>query len=186
MAEHRFQMPALPPNQQRFVQEYLVDLNATQAAIRAGYSPRTAKAQGSRLLTNVAVKQAIDAALAARAERVEIKADDVLRELLRIATTDISEAFTEEGRLKPLKDIPKEIRRAIASVEIDEWANPLGDGPLGRTSKLKFWDKPKALELLGKHLKLFTEKVEHTFSELTDEQLEARYQALIAKTKGGP
>lgn len=175
----------MTPNQARFVEEYLLDLNATQAAIRAGYSAKTALQQGPRLLGNAGVKAAIQKALAARAKRVEVKADDVLRELLRIATTDISEAYDDEGNLKKLKDIPVDLRRAISGVEVDEIWDGYGEDrtQTGETKKLKLWDKTRALEMLGKHLKLLTDKVEHrhSFEDLTDEQLEARYQALTAK-----
>lgn len=162
---------ALTARQHRFVQEYLVDLNATQAALRAGYSEKTAEHQASRLLGNVGVKSAIDAALAARAARVEVKSDDVLRELLRLAMVDVTEAFDDAGKLRPLKDMPADLRRAIASIEVESQASgelrELDDGAQVQgdavtVTKLRFWDKVKGLELLGKHLKLFTDRVEHS------------------------
>lgn len=161
---------ALNPNQARFVEEYLVDLNATQAAIRAGYSERSAHVTGTRLLANAKVREAVDEAKRARAERVEVKQDTVLRELLRIATVDIGQAYDEEGRLRPLKDIPEDVRRAIAGIEVDEIGGE--EGGIGFTRKVKFWDKPKALELIGKHLKLFTDRFE-VEGKLTLEQLVA-------------
>lgn len=162
----------LPPRREAFVREYLVDLNAAQAAIRAGYSRKTAEKIGWELLQQPEVRAAIDAAKAARASRVELKADDVLRELLAIARADLSEAFDEAGAVKKLRDIPAEVRRALAAYEPGEWG-----------VRLKFWDKTRALELLAKHLKLLTDKVEHSGSieSMTDEQLEARFRALTAK-----
>jgi uncharacterized Zn-finger protein len=77
---------AMTPRQQRFVDEYLVDLNATRAAVRAGYSARTAEQQGARLLGNVKVAAAVQAALEARSDRIQISQDDVLRGLHREAT----------------------------------------------------------------------------------------------------
>lgn len=156
---------ALTPKQNAFVAEYLKDLNATQAAIRAGYSQKTAHVQGPRLLENVEVKRSIDEALERRAARVEVKADDVLRELLRLAMVDIGEAFDEKGALKPLHEMSPDVRRAISGIEVEEiW--DFGDGDertsAGRVRKVKFWDKKGALELLGKHLKLFTDRVEHS------------------------
>ncbi len=142
----------LTARQQAFVREYLVDLNATQAAVRAGYSPKTAEVQGSRLLRFVQVAAAIDEALKARAARVEASADDVLRELTRLALVDVGEAFDAEGRLLPLASMPAEVRRAIVSMET---------GALG-VVKVRFADKVKSLELLGKHHKLFVDKVEHS------------------------
>lgn len=158
--------------QAAFVREYLLDLNATQAAIRAGYPARSARSKGAQLLANVNVAEAIQLALKNRAERVEVKADDVLRELLRLALVDVTDAFDEQGNLRPLKDMPKDLRRAVSSLE---WETVLGDtimtddgievqsAPIARVGKLKFWDKTKALEMLAKHLGLLTDKldVEH-------------------------
>lgn len=79
-------MPKLTDKQSAFVREYLVDLNATQAAIRAGYSERTANAQAGRLLANVGIREAIETAQAKRARRVEIKAEDVLRGVIEVTT----------------------------------------------------------------------------------------------------
>lgn len=79
-------MPKLTDKQTAFVREYLVDLNATQAAIRAGYSERTANAQAGRLLANVGIREAIENAQAKRARRVEIKAEDVLRGVIEVTT----------------------------------------------------------------------------------------------------
>ncbi|HDR9052662.1 TPA: terminase small subunit [Burkholderia vietnamiensis] len=81
-------MPKLTANQLRFVDEYLVDLNATQAAIRAGYSKRTAKQQGARLLTNVDVAAAVTERKRSRAERVQIDADEVLAKVHAVAFAD--------------------------------------------------------------------------------------------------
>lgn len=158
--------------QARFVEEYLKDLNGTQAAIRAGYSPRTAESQGSRLLNNAKVRRVVDEALERRASRVEVKSDDVLRELLRLSMTDIGQAFDEEGKLKKLHEMPEDVRRAIAGVEVEELFEGRGDSRehVGQVRKIKFWDKVKGLELLGKHLKLFTDRVEHS-GTLTLEQL---------------
>jgi phage terminase small subunit len=156
---------ALTAKQARFVAEYLVDLNATQAATRAGYSAKTAEQQGPRLLGNVGVRRAIDEALARRSERIELKSDDVLRELLRLARVDIGEAFDHEGHLKPLHLMSEDCRRAIAGVEVEAVA-----GEAATVTKVKFWDKTRALELLGKHLKLFTDKVELS-GRVTLEQL---------------
>lgn len=152
----------LTPKQRLFVLEYLVDLNATQASIRAGYSAKTAEVQGPRLLGNVRVKAEIAKRMKSREEKVVLKADDVLRELLTIAKVDIRRAFDADGNLLPVKDLPEDVARAIGGIEIDEIFD--GNGKLrvriGQTKKIKFWDKNKALESLGRHLKLFTDNVQ--------------------------
>jgi phage terminase small subunit len=153
---------ALNPKQASFAREYLVDRNATQAAIRAGYSAGTAYSQGARLLKHVEVQQAIDAGTQRVAAKVETKAESVLGELNGLAGADLLEAFCKDGTLKNLADMPPEFRRCIKSLEFTElFEGASGEKFVsGRIVKLQLWDKPKALELLGKHLKLFTDKVE--------------------------
>lgn len=157
----------MTPRQLRFVDEYLVDLNATKAAIRAGYSEKTAHSQGPRLLENVEVRDAISRAQVERAKDVKVESYEILRELKRIALVDIGRAFDAEGNLLPLKDMPEDVRRAIAGIDIEEMKVDLGDGPgeptiTTRVKKLKLIDKKGSLELLGKHLKLFIDRVEHS------------------------
>lgn len=150
---------SLTPRQERFCQEYLVDLNGTQAAIRAGYSATGANVTGVRLLSNPTVAARIADGKERQAERLEVRADTVLRELLRIATADLSQAFDEGGNLLSIHQMPEDVRRAIASVKV----RTDDDGSLVR--EVKLWDKPKSLELLGKHLRLFVDRVEHDVSE---------------------
>lgn len=154
----------LSPRQQLFIEEYLVDLNATQAAIRAGYSKRTAHSQGPRLLENVEIRRAIAKAQEERARNVRVEAHEVLRELKRIALVDIGEAFDAEGRLKPIHEMPPDVRRAIAGIEVEELFEGRGEErqQVGCVRKVKFIDKKGALELLGKHLKLWVDRVEHS------------------------
>ena len=154
----------LTPKQASFCLEYLVDLNATQAAIRAGYSTKTARSQAQRLLTKDDIGSELAQLMENRSKRVEITADTVLSELLKIARADIGAAFNEDGSLKAIHEIPEEVRRAIAGVDVfEEFAGRGEDrAQIGLTKKLRFWEKTKALELLGRHLRLFTDKVELT------------------------
>lgn len=154
---------ALNAKQRRFVEEYLLDLNATQAATRAGYSQKTARAIGARLLTNVDIQQAIQVAMQDRSEQTGITAARVLSEIGRLAFADIRKIFTEDGQLRPVHELPEEVAASISSVEVVTSKVP-GGGPteVEYTSKIKFWDKRGSLELLGKHLKLFTDKTEVT------------------------
>lgn len=154
----------LSPRRARFVEEYLIDLNGARAAIRAGYPPRTANVRAAQLLAIRSVRAAVDEAIARRAARAEVKQDDVLRELMRIAQSDPADAFNDDGSLKPMRDMSVETRRAIASVETDELWGGVGEdrAQIGITRKVKFWPKTQALEALGRHLKMFTDKSEVT------------------------
>lgn len=187
----------LSPKQECFCQEYLKDLNATQAAIRAGYSEHTAQEQSSRLLSKAIIKERIDALMQKREKRTEITADKILYELYRLATADVTQAFDEMGQLKPLKEIPEDLRRSISGLEVNEIFSGQGEDKVatGLAKKVRFWDKPKALELLGKHLKLFAERFEHSgpdgkpietkeVSDLTPEERQARIKELQAKLNG--
>ncbi len=157
--------------QRRFVEEYLVDGNATRAARDAGYSAKTAETQGYENLRKPQIAGAIQAAEAARTERLKLTADLVLIRLAELASVDLGEAFDDAGNLKPIKDIPVEVRRAMAGVEVVEIVGRDGE-VIGHTKKIKFWDKPKALELIGKSHKLFTDKLQVS-GKLTLEQLVA-------------
>jgi phage terminase small subunit len=154
----------LPPRQQRFVEEYLVDLNATQASIRAGYSKRTADVQGPRLLGNVRIAAEIQRLKEARAEKMGITAARVLEEVRRLALSDIRCVFDENGKLRAVADLSEEQAAAISSVEVVTSSIPIGHGEveIESTHKLKAWDKLRALELLAKHLGLLRDRVELT------------------------
>lgn len=158
--------PQLNPKQKSFVLNYLIDKNATQAAIRAGYSKKTAEFQGCRLLTNDKVADFLNQQLSLQEKRTLVTADEVISELKKIAFLDIRGAFNDNGSLKDIKDIPDDVARAIAGIEIDDLFEGYGGDRtrIGYTKKLKLNDKTRALELLGKHLKILTDKVEHSGS----------------------
>lgn len=150
----------LPAKMRAFVAAY--SGNATEAARLAGYkgTPNSLAVKGYTLMRDPRVKAAVEAKLEAQNERLQLKGDDVLRELLLIAKSDLRQAFDADGGLKKLSEMPEDIARVLSSVDTDELRS---DGvPIGETRKVKLWDKVKALELLGKHLKLFTEKHEVT------------------------
>jgi len=157
----------LSPMRQRFVNEYLKDLNATQAAIRAGYSEKTAYSQGQRLLKKVEVKAAVDAAIARRDKRLEVDQDKVIRELVKIGLADIKDylSYRSEKKLVFVDDDGEPIidyQPIIELVPSDDV-----DGTLVQEVSLsqkgvfsfKLADKMKALELLGRHLGMFTDNV---------------------------
>jgi phage terminase small subunit len=156
--------------QEMFAREYLVDLNARQAAIRAGYSPDSAEVNGPRLLRNAQVAAEVARLQAERAKRVGLQADEVLAELKRVALVDPGALFAKDGSPRPIHELPEDIRRAVASTEVFLAApeeRQLDDGtfelkpPPAKTVKLKLWDKVKALELSLRHLGLLRDKVEH-------------------------
>jgi phage terminase small subunit len=149
----------LTPKQERFCEEFLIDLNGTQAAIRAGYGVKRARITGAELVAKRNIWDRIEALKAERSERTGITAAMVLNEFARIAFCDISQIFKEDGSLKDMSDIPEDARRAIAGIEIVEEFEDSGEDrkQIGYTKKIKFWDKPKALENLGKHLGIYLE-----------------------------
>lgn len=110
----------LTSKQERFVAEYLIDLNATQAAIRTGYSAKTAASQGARLLKQGGVARAVQAAQQARAVRTEITQDRVLQELARIAFFDIRRLYRADGSMKDPCELDADTAAALASIEVKE------------------------------------------------------------------
>jgi phage terminase small subunit len=178
----------LNDRQNRFVKEYLIDCNAKQAAIRAGYSAKTAEQIGSRLLRHVVVRAAIDAAMTRRAEKVGLSAESVLRQLQRMVEADIAQCFDEHGNLKPIHEIPVELRTAIASVESEELWEGRGEDRvrIGSARKVKLWDKNSAIEKAMKHLGLLKERVEHTGAGGGPIQTETRdYGPMLRRFRAG-
>ena len=143
----------------KFVEEYIKSLNATDAAIRAGYSEKTARSQGSRLLTNVDIQNAIQEAKAERQERTKIDADYVLRRLVEIDQMDVLDIMDDQMKIRPVNEWPKVWRQYVTNLENLE----LSDGE-GCFKKIKWPDKIKNLELIGKHVSVgaFKDKIEHT------------------------
>ncbi len=144
--------------QQTFVREYLIDLNATQAAIRAGYSRKTGQQIGEENLRKPVIARFVENAIAKRAKRTEITADRVVLELARIAFFDVREAFTPEGGLRRLDEIDGDTAAAIIGIEVIETADA-EDVSTALIKKVKLADKLGALQLLGRHLGLFNDKL---------------------------
>ena len=149
---------ALTDKQEMFCREYLIDLNATQAAIRAGYSEKTARALGSENLTKPDIQNRIAELKAVRNEEVSINAAYVLRRLVEIDQMDVLDILLANGELKPIKDWPKTWRTTLTGMDVTEMA---GDAA-GLLKKIKWPDKVKNLELLGKHVDVqaFKDKTE--------------------------
>lgn len=149
----------LTPKQQKFVQEYLVDLNATQAAIRAGYSEKTAGAIGHENLMKPEIAAAIAEARKTVAEKLGITAERVLTEYARIAFLDIRRAFDDDGRLKDIHSLDDDTAAAISSIEAEDLYEGRGESRehVGRLHKVKLSDKKAALDSLAKHIGLLSD-----------------------------
>ncbi len=142
-------MAKLTPKQQRFVEEYLVDLNATQAAIRAGYSEKTAGRIGGANVQKVEIQNAIHEAMSKRSDRTAVTQDRVVKELARIAFVDPTQVINfSNGAI--INDLSEDDRAVLAGVKIK-------DGDTFSEREVKLLDKLRALELLGKHLGMFTD-----------------------------
>lgn len=152
----------LTPKQQRFVAEYLKDLNATQAAIRCGYSEKTAGQQGFRLLKNAEIAAAIRDTTAKQLQHADLSASRVLEEYRRLAFADLRTLFDAHGNLKPIQDLTGEEASALASVEVIIKNAKAGDGVTDEVHKIRLWDKTKALDSLAKHFGLLKESLDVT------------------------
>lgn len=146
----------LNPRQQRFVDEYLLDLNATQAAIRAGYSAKTAGAIGEENLKKPEIAAAVKTAVDARAERTQIDAEWLLVRLAEEAQADVNDLYDENGHLKAVADWPLIWRQGlvagIETVREKVGENENGEPEYTIVQKIKLSDRTRRLELIGKHV----------------------------------
>ena len=147
-------MAKLTNKQQRFVEEYMIDLNATQAAIRAGYSPKYADREGHKLVENSRVSEAISIAMAERSRRTGINQDRIVNELAKIAFVNMLDIVDEEGRIR--SDATEEDLACIESIKHKESSSINGDST---EREVKIASKLKALELLGKHVGMWNDKL---------------------------
>lgn len=154
-------MAKLTPKQQRFVDEFLIDLNATQAYIRAGYSPKSADSNAATLKGNQRVAEAISRAMAELAKRTGVNQERIIREYARIAFADPRKVIEWGPDGVTLRDssLLDEDDAAIVA-EVSETPSEYG-----RSIKIKFHDKKGALDSLGKHLGMFRDKLDVTIDE---------------------
>lgn len=149
-------MAKLTAKQKRFIEEYLIDLNATQAAIRAGYSPESAKDIGCENLAKPNIKNEIDKSIAERSKRTGINQDRVLREIAKIAFVNPSDVINfNQATVK--ENASDDDLAVISGIKIK--SIPTDDGNI-QEREVKLYDKLKALDMLGKHLGMFTDKIE--------------------------
>ncbi|EEW8432675.1 terminase small subunit [Escherichia coli] len=180
-------MAKLTDKQELFAREYLKDLNGTQAAIRAGYSEKTANEQASRLLANVNVQKFVAELKSARVEQTGIDAAYVLRRLVEIDQMDVLDIILQNGELKPIKDWPKVWRTTLSGMDVVEMVSADSSALL---KKIKWPDKVKNLELLGRHVSVqaFKDNVKNEvtgadggpvrYADMSEELLEEKLKEL--------
>jgi len=179
--------PTLNQKQKTFVREYLVDLNATQAAIRAGYSKKTARSIGDENLSKPAIAAAIEKAVNKRAAKLEITAERVLQAIASKAFSNMEDYVSRENGdlFTDFSKVTRDQMAAVQEITVDQYAGGAGDAVREQVKRTRFKlaDQLRALELLGKHLELFTDKLKLSGSlkTLTDEELEVKYQELLKK-----
>ena len=171
----------MTPKQIAFVAEYLVDKNATQAAIRAGYSKRTASSQGERLLRNVEVRTAIDAALARQADTLKITSERILRERARLAFLDPGKLFDAHGQPIPIQNLDADTRACIVGIEVMEQYEGHGDERrfIGYLKKYRLAAKDSSLTALEKRFGLVEKPIRFKLPPVTDADSCAQAQAAI-------
>jgi phage terminase small subunit len=180
-SQHRMATRPLPARQQRFVEEYLLDLNATQAAIRAGYSAKTADVTGPRLLGKVGVQEKLQAAKVKRAERVGITQDRVLEEVALLSFSDITHyAVSDSGHVEPTEAAPPGAMRALSSIKRKITTRGSGENAeVTREVEIRLWDKPGPLKLAGRHVGLFPDRLEVTGKNGKPVEVDFRVQMYV-------
>lgn len=171
-------MKPLTPKQDLFVLEYLVDLNATQAAIRAGYSEKGAYVRGSELLSNRKVAAAVETAKAERANRTQVTADWLLKHLAAQVMADLADIFQPDtGALKPIHDWPLIWRQGLV-VGFDAQRIRSGDGAVGEVIKIRLADRTRLQELVGRHVDIEALKDSHKVEAVGSDVVEKLNAAL--------
>lgn len=170
----------------RFVKEYLIDQNATRAAIAAGYSQKTARSQGNRLLTIADIKDQIETQNEKINQKLDISVERVKLELARLAYYDPRKFWNADGSAKAITELDEDSARALAGFEMAELFTGNGEDRAlaGYIKKFKLPDKTKALEQLGRHLKMFTDRVEFAGVEGVLAQLAEGRKRVAARKKG--
>lgn len=189
----------LSPKQEKFIREYLKDNNATKAAVRAGYSKKTARQAGQRLLTNVVIKQRVEKVAVKVLDKIELDAGMVIKELMALAftnTADFIDWTDKDCRIIPKADIPKDKLKALSELTvkqniIKEISDEDEDGEETVTMqqinveyKVKTYDKTKALDKLGQYLKLWNSDNNPKEVKLTIEQVIAKAKEAAQNKEG--
>lgn len=179
---------ALTARQSLFVQEYLIDLNATRAAKRAGFADSTAEKKAPLWVGKSRdscppgmrhVWDAVDEAMRARSERIQADADYVLRRLVEIDQMDVLDIMADDGSLLPLREWPKIWRQFISGMDISELFEGRGDERemIGVMKKIKWPDKVKNLEMLGRHMSVQAWRDRHEHSGPNGKPIQHEHKA---------
>lgn len=176
-------MSKLNPKHKKFCDEYLIDLNGSRAykTVYADVSDESARVLASKLLTTVNVKNYLEPKARKNVDKAQLSAENVLKEIARIAFINPKNLFTVDNNLVPINELPDEIAACIESIEFHEIT--------GKVKKYKLNSKVKGLEMLGRYFKLFTDKFEHSgpnegpieIVKMTDDEATKHY---LDKIKG--
>jgi phage terminase small subunit len=184
--------------EEKFCLKYFEIGIGTRAVLEAGYNQteKAAATTANRLLKKDPIKARLKELHSAQEKRTEITVDKVLKELSHIAFFDLGEAFNDDGELLNVHKMPEGVRRALSGVKVFNEFEGTGRNrqKIGETTEIKPVDKTKALHLLGQHLKMFTERLEHSgpdgkaievkaLAEVPDEALDERIRALLIESK---
>jgi len=178
----------LTPRQERFVEEYLIDLNATQAAIRAGYSPDAATEQGYRLLTYAHVQRAVATLKEARTKAAEITQENVLRELHALTFSNVThyQQNPQTGILELAPGAPANAMSAVASVKYKTQSIGGADGApvvLHREVEFKLWDKPGSIKLAGRYAAIKGFAAREADPKDVDRLVEKKISSMLAEAR---
>lgn len=167
---------ALNQRQQRFVAEYLVCRNATDAATRAGYSAKTAYSMGSRLLKHVEIQTAMQNAITKLEIKAAITQARVLNEVALLAFSDVTHYQVDDfGNLSPAEGAPEGVMRAVSSIKRKTILDGKG-AVVGREVEFRLWDKPGIVKLAGRHVGLFPNKDHEAMKAAARELLEEKIE----------
>lgn len=166
-------MNEITEKQRRFCEEYVVDLNGTQAAIRAGYSVNSANEQASRMLAKDNIQAEVARLKTEQSERTEITADRVLQAMAEVAFGDIRGMFNDDGSLKRPHEWDDETAAAVAGMDVVTVS--AGEGMVEHVAKIKRTDRLRAMEMLARHLSLFNDKLDvNVTSDLAERMRRAK------------
>lgn len=152
----------LTPKQELFCKEYIIDLNATRAAIASGYSKKTANRIGPENLSKLVIQEYIKELNKKREQRTEITGDMVIKELAKLAFSDVQNLYNEDGGLKSVPELSPEAAATISSFKATreyQGKDEEGNAEYATIEEYKRYDKTKSLELLGRHFGLFNDKL---------------------------